>query len=624
MKTALAIFLAAGVVLLGRGLAPQAESEAALSVVRSSAPSDTVRGVARRVMTGMNATPVGAPTADGRYLTTTDWESGDLALYDLESRSLHRLTHKGSWEADGSFADMSIPSRDGRLVAYTWFSDSTQRAELRLIGIDGADQRVLVDHPQIVWIYPADWSSNSRDVLVTLNRLDRTTQLALVDSEHGSLRVLRSFDWQRAVGTARISPDGRYVAFSLSDDREGSADVHVMGMDGDGERILKNPANDELLDWTPDGDHLLILSERGGTPAIYLQPITEGRPEGPAVLIKPEAWRVWGMGITDAGRFYYGVQISAREARFARLEPSSGKVIGTSEPLTTHRPLGGTMRPEWSPDGRMVAYLSQANQTLATRRLRIRALEQGVEQEILLELGYANRLRWSPDGSTILVGGRDRNDREGFLLVNVRTGHMNFRVVQFPSAEEGARLYEWAPDGESVLYYHGRILAPGRFQGRIMRYALESGDTGVVYQLPDSLAAVADFWTLARSGEALAYKGSPKSGAGWHLVVVMLPEGEERHIATFANIVKGGVAWSPDEDALLVYGRPTSADSMALYRVALADGDVKLLGLAKGNEVARMRVHPDGDRIAFTEGHAEFEIWVLENFLPRHARAAAK
>lgn len=607
MKATLAISLAAGTLLLAGAIGAARQSDARHTARQASPAPDTGAAVARRVMTGMNAIPVGAPTADGRYLTTTDWETGDLALYDLTAQRLRRLTNKGSWELDGSFADASIPSPDGRLVAFTWFSDSTLRGELRLIGADGAGQRVLVDRPQIVWIYPSDWSPNSRDVLVTQSRLDRTTQLAMVDAENRSLRVLRSFDWQHTVGPARISPDGRYVAFSLSEDREGGADVHVMGMEGDGERILKHPANDALLDWTPDGDHLLMLSDRGGTPAIYLQPIEHGRARGEPILVKPEAWRVTGMGVTDGGRFYYGVQISAREARFARLDRATGMVAGGSEPFTTERPLGGTMRPEWSPDGRMVAYLSQTRTAHTTRHLRIRSLEGGGEQQISLDLAYANRLRWSPDGSTILVGGRDRNDRQGFLLVDVRTGRTSFRVAQFPSADEGARLYEWAPNGESVLYYHGRILAPARFQHRIMRYALESGDTSVVYQLPDSLEAIGDFWALAPSGEALAYKGSPKSPAGWHLVVVTLPEGEERHIATFANIVRGGIAWSPDEAALLVYGRPTPADSTALYRVTLADGRVKLLGLAKGNEIVRMRLHPDGDRIAFTEGHAEFE-----------------
>ena len=40
----------------------------------------------------------GAPSPDGRYLSYTDWETGDLAIYEFATGKKRRLTNKGSWD----------------------------------------------------------------------------------------------------------------------------------------------------------------------------------------------------------------------------------------------------------------------------------------------------------------------------------------------------------------------------------------------------------------------------------------------------------------------------------------------------------------------------------------------
>ena len=79
---------------------------------------------------------------------------------------------------------------------------------------------------------------------------------------------------------ARFSPDGRFVAFSLvGEGRPAHGDVYVMTADGRNEMVVAgHPAEDQLLDWTPDGTSLLFRSDRSGTWDIWTVRIAGGSP----------------------------------------------------------------------------------------------------------------------------------------------------------------------------------------------------------------------------------------------------------------------------------------------------------------------------------------------------------
>src|SRR5437870_1494831 len=57
-----------------------------------------------------------------------------------------------------------------------------------------------------------------KHLLVVHTLPDRTSQIAMISVQDGSIRVLKSFGWQRI--HASISPDGRYIAYdSPADDK---------------------------------------------------------------------------------------------------------------------------------------------------------------------------------------------------------------------------------------------------------------------------------------------------------------------------------------------------------------------------------------------------------------------
>ena len=134
---------------------------AALKARSREAPS---LATLRLVWKGPEIELMGAPSPDGRYICYTDWDTGDLAIHDLTTGQNRRLTGQKAW--DGTFAETSRWSPDGRQIAYTWERGDT--AEVRVVGLDGAPPRVLLQDKQYPWATVEDWSPDGRQILARL------------------------------------------------------------------------------------------------------------------------------------------------------------------------------------------------------------------------------------------------------------------------------------------------------------------------------------------------------------------------------------------------------------------------------------------------------------------------
>src|SRR5690606_28224668 len=70
-------------------------------------------------------------------------------------------------------------------------------------------------------------------------------------------------------GAPSFSPDGRYLAMTLSSEA-GNPDIWIKELDGGKlRRITSNPAIETEPVWTPDSKALYFTSDRGGGPQIY-------------------------------------------------------------------------------------------------------------------------------------------------------------------------------------------------------------------------------------------------------------------------------------------------------------------------------------------------------------------
>ncbi|MFH0946510.1 MAG: hypothetical protein V2A76_15045, partial [Planctomycetota bacterium] len=103
----------------------------ALLAVNAGAASQPARGdtsaVVRRLYEGPERDTWGTDVSpDGRFLTQTDRDTGDLAVLDLLTGQMRRVTDTGSWEGSGSWAEMSVYSPDGSEIAYQWFNEDAE------------------------------------------------------------------------------------------------------------------------------------------------------------------------------------------------------------------------------------------------------------------------------------------------------------------------------------------------------------------------------------------------------------------------------------------------------------------------------------------------------------------
>src|SRR5207248_1994531 len=136
-------------------------------------------------------------------------------------------------------------------------------------------------------LHVKDWSPDGKWIALQTLRKDGTRQLGLVSNTGGSLRVLKSSDWS---GSRHVyfSPDSKFVAFDVASRDDANADILVLSIDGSqGVPAVTHPANDRVAGWTPDGKHLLFISDRNGLPALWAVPIEGGKPHGNPELLRP-------------------------------------------------------------------------------------------------------------------------------------------------------------------------------------------------------------------------------------------------------------------------------------------------------------------------------------------------
>ena len=574
----------------------------------------------RRIWAGPDIDPLGAPTRDGRLLTFVDWQTGDLAVRDLSTGQNRRVTNKGPWTTSPEFALFSVPSRDGRYVAYTWFNAKAQ-AELRIIGAAGESSRVLFGNPEFDYEQPYDWSPDGKLLLAMLSRVDHSTQIALISTVDGSVRVLKTLDW-RGPGKMSLSPDGKYVLYDTApSDSTQKRDVYILASDGSSENVLvKHSADDQAMGWSPDGRYVLFSSDRTGSTSQWIIAVAKGKGVGDPTLVRRDAEpSAMPMGFTNDGAFMYNANRTFRDIYLATIDPVTGKSKGQPTRLVENF-VGANQYPEWSPDGSEITYIRQTGPLGATPHLIIRSVATGVERLVPANLGYIAGPRFAPDGRAIVARGRDLKGRDGLFMIDCVTGKETLLLGGIQGQFVG-----WAAGGKSFVYRFNdmasRTLA-------IVKQDIASGETKDVFRQPIAAGSSTNAVTVdipqaqtSPDGERVAF--ALRTNGSSALRIASTTGGESRelfHAAPGQDI--RGVAWSADSRHVLftqhpLLAPPSDTTPMRVMRISATGGAPEETGLAMENIFA-IRAHPDGKRILFTGGiESPAEVWVMENFLPK-------
>ncbi len=574
----------------------------------STAPSeqDSTPMVVRRVWGGPDVDLGGSVSPDGRYLTFVDWSTGNVAARELATGEVHLLTDDGSWEPYESVMGAVTISPDGKRVVYHWYRQRQAGPyELRIVGMDGTGPRVLYHSESVEYFGAVAWSPDSEQIVTVQSNVDGSREILLISVADGSVQTLKRFEWGWPWGFS-FSPDGRYIAYDIQTEENSEIrDIFVLSLDGGRELpLVQDPADDFLLGWAPDGKHILFASDRTGTVGAWIQPVADGEATGDPRLVKPDMWRVWPLGFTRDGSFFYGVNMTARDVYVASLDPETGEVLAPPASVNpTH--LAWDYRPAWSPDGRYLAYLSGFGARIYTAFTRmaysIRSVETGETRKLLPDLNDFGRGLWWVDGHSLLVPGRDRNDRIGLFKVDAQTGEA-MPIDAFWDVDI-ARLIDPSPDGKRI-FFSKRV----KEKSRIVVMDLETARETVLYDEGWEIGPA-----LSPDGRNLAFVVA--EGDVHRLLAMPAAGGEPRGVYRYeaGGHSSGNVAWLPDGHS--VFFPVEVGGGQQLWRVSVADGQLQKIDL----QMATLRdlcVHPDGKRIAFDSGTGGAEVWVMENFLP--------
>jgi Tol biopolymer transport system component len=568
----------------------------------------------------------GEISPDGRYLSFVDWTTGDLAVRDLTTGQNRRLTNKGSWEESQEYAVYSCWSPDGREIAYDWWS-LAHHNELRVVEMENARSRTLFKTADESFLETLDWSPDGREILVGLSSTTdpqvgpMTNRLAAVAVADGTLRIIRAWDGLLPYDTG-LSPDGRFILSSLPAGKRGSPrDVYALSWDGkDRTTLVDHPANDVAAGWSPDGRWVLFVSDRTGTPDLWMLPVQDGRPGGEAQLVKSGIGRMMGLGFDATGRYYYGTAPQSQDIFVIALDPATGRVASPPSRLV-RRFEGQNDWPSYSRDGRSITYVSGRGSGVSTRFnvLCIRSLETGEEREYTTDFRRIVDPRFSADGKAVFVVAWPEGGRFGLYRFDAATGERSL-VMQ---VGEGSSIedYEVSPDGKAIFYPCCEQAAK---VCRLLKRDLASGEDTEVYRGPYEESFTID---LTPDGRTLALLCRQREDVNAERVirVVAAAGGAPRevyhgHLVRGSNAPINAFEFTADGRSLLVPRKTTPSDEpgWTLLSIPIDGGTPQDLGL-KMLRFSNLSARPDGREIVFGSRGTEernAEIWVIEDFLP--------
>lgn len=596
-------------------------AEARLAALERPAPAPEPEAptgpVARQVLADLEDSE-GEISRDGRYLSYVSWDTGDIAVRDLETGDVRLLTDKGPWSESGQFAGQSRFSPDGRRLAYTWYDEDGQ-VDLRIVPASGGESEILMRADDIEYVEPGGWSPNGRRVSVGLTRTDGTTELGVVDVADGSYRMLKKADG-RHLHPGWFDPDGRWLAYDFPPERDSNQrDVYLIGTDGKGDtRVAPHPSVDRILGFSADGEWLLFLSERTGSPGLWSVAVSDDGTPGEPELLRPDMGPVTGLGVTRSGAFYYGVHRQMRDGWIADLDESGLP----GDPRRVSDRVGSVVHPNWSPDGERLVYLSRRDQllppSLAQVTLVVKDLSTGNERSLEVPLVVTGRqMSFTPDGESVLLQAEDLDERQGLFRVALATGRAELVIATGTEETEGIERAALSPDGKTMY-----LIRNGSAGDALVARDVATGEERVLYEVPRGLSGLA----VSPDGEEIAVRDFTDDYSETDLILAVPTKGSEpREILREpvprqgGNIHSGtGLVWTPDGEHIL-FGRweswPAKPD-IALYRVSAEGGAPEPLGITDMGQILDLRIHPDGDELAFTTRQGTGELWVMENFLP--------
>jgi serine/threonine-protein kinase len=594
------VFDAAG---LRSRLAATAPAGSSAAAGRLLARNDSGEIVIRRVPIHDGA-GVGHPDPGGKYLPYVTARA-DLAIFDVATGASRTLVKRGE---GNEWPQGSAPSRDGTRVALAW-SALDGVYELRTVVVEDGWVEVVARFPEAADLTVHEWAAGDRSVLASVREKVGPTRLVLVDVEAKSADTL--FTLEAPPTGASLSPDGRLLVFDRPvGEPSAPRDVVLRDLTSDAEvPLAASDAFDVYPQWLHTGEAVFFLSDRTGTPSVWVQRVTGGRPDGPPELAGRHLGPANSIGLTRTGAYYFMLHASMVDVYTAQLD-APGAAREVPAPVA-----GQNQVPTWSPDGRALAWIAESGFLRAhpgSRTVVVRESDTGETRTLRPRLGFFTALRWSPDGTRLLVVGYDERGLHGIFTIDAPSGAVSPIVLDPPGDETGTSCPQWQDGGRGIYFSRQKALRARDLASGAERVVFTLAGEGLV-GLDAALAGACV--QEAPDGAALAFSGTAIGKEPVPVVKVKPAAGASREVwrgAIGESLLLQG--WMPDGAGLLVVRRQRGVPRAELFRVPVAGGTPEPTGIALEG-LRNVTVNPRTGELAFTAGLDRWEPWVMENFL---------
>jgi len=561
----------------------------------------------RRIWVAGSESPVGI-SPDGRYVVFIASDNNDLWLRDLQSGEQRRITREASG-VEWTFAYGSAAiSPDGKQIAYDWWVRSY--GELRLSALDGSSMRVLNSGQDGRWMMVSTWMPDGRRILaISYDRKDNTfNQRHIISLPDGAIRDIGQpepgdVDW------GYPSPDGRHIAYGLK------GDIFVYDTATEQDSVLiQNPTADNMVGWTPDGSGILFVSDRSGTRDLYLLGIENGRPRGDPELLRRNlvaSPNLPNLYLTRDGRLFQIDNKGTSDSFIVPVDEQTGKLTGTRSLVDPNYP--NAVAPRWSPDGNLLYYeifKGPPQDQNGVLFIRSEATDQTREITPKPKLQWYNPIL-SPDGRRFAVTGHIQEIPVNFgvFAIDSESGDVS-QLAKIPTENEVVNPSQnWSPDGKAIFYNVRSLEKSEEFI--IRRKDLTTGEEKDVHR-----GFHTSMMKISPDGTRFVYYRNDMPTKSYVLGILDIQSDKELELWRFPEADYPGIStlsWAPDGKHVLVgTGLKKGAE---LWRFSAGGGPGEKLHFFP--EVSwGFDMHPSGKRMAFTQSRDNYELWVLENFLP--------
>jgi Tol biopolymer transport system component len=281
----------------------------------------------------------------------------------------------------------------------------------------------------------------------------------------------------------KLSSNGMIVFQSTQGSGAFVNDIYLMDADGKHQtRLTNNSADDASPIWSPRGDQIAFVTNRGGSYEIYLmnadgsnQRPLRGADAGGPLYGDDIEWSPDGTKI----KF---VEASGKICVVEAVAPEGGDSTAPMRNVSASAPADAfDSSASWSPDGSSLALISSSCQTCSAH-VYITNAAGTLRTQVPSTTDFEGRARWSPAGAQIAYEGFGITGRDIYV---VNADGTNTHPVSGGVGSFGGPA--WSPDGTRLAFRstNGGVYAVNSDGSGLMLLSAEPSSTGSIFWSPD-------------------------------------------------------------------------------------------------------------------------------------------